>query len=453
LTKNNLCPQSLLDYLQTLPETDLYWIGYSGGVDSHVLLHLLISIRNEINSTVSVVHINHGISQNSDRWSEHCKQVCDHLDVTFQCIKIDTECPDGESLENWARQQRYAAFSGLIDQDDILLTAHNRDDQAETVLLQLLRGSGPRGLSAMPGVKRINKGWLVRPLLNYSRKEILDYASNHNLKWIHDETNDDINYDRNYLRQVVIPDLIDRWPSFSQVVSRSARHQSEISQILEEIAAFDLEHVSGNDVKELDIRILKTLSETRIKNLIVYWLKRQNFPAPDSNHLKHILIDVVNSSLDSSPCVKWPGTEIRRYKNTMYALEPQPHHDPGQRLKWDMAKPIELTLGVLEANKQKGGGIMVELCKDNLVEVRFRTGGECIRLANRKHTHELKKLFQEHGVLPWYRDRIPLLYIENKLAAVAGLWIDKEFFADKGVESWQMIWTGKDKIFGKDQNL
>jgi tRNA(Ile)-lysidine synthase len=245
LANNNLCPQSLLDYLQTLPETKHYWVGYSGGVDSHVLLHLLTSIRNKIHSTVTAVHINHGISKNSDIWSEYCKQVCDHFDVTFKHIKINADCPDGDSLENWARQQRYAAFAELVRQNDILLTAHNRDDQAETVLLQLLRGSGPRGLSAMPVVKQISKGLLARPLLNYSRKEILDYANNVDLKWIDDETNDDIKYDRNYLRQIVIPVLEERWPSFSQVVSRSARHQSEILQILDEIAVVVLVKKTG----------------------------------------------------------------------------------------------------------------------------------------------------------------------------------------------------------------
>jgi tRNA(Ile)-lysidine synthase len=134
----------------------------------------------------------------------------------------------------------------------------------------------------------------------------------------------------------------------------------------------------------------------------------------------------------------------------MYALEPQPFHDPGQRLKWDMANSLKVTSGVLEAFKQKGGGISMELCKDGLMEVRFRTGGERISLANRKHTYELKKLFQEKGVLPWFRDRIPLLYIKNELAAVAGLWIDKNFLADDDMNSWGINWTGKDKIFSND---
>ncbi|MEE8320577.1 MAG: tRNA lysidine(34) synthetase TilS [Gammaproteobacteria bacterium] len=442
MSDKDLTHQCLFDLLQTLPITRRYWVGYSGGLDSHVLLHLLISIKDKIDPDISVVHIDHSLSHNSESWSEHCQQVCDRLDVKIHNIKIKATCPNGESIENWARQRRYAAISELIGKDDIFLTAHHREDQAETVLLQLMRGSGPRGLAGMPVIRQFDKGWLARPLLGFTRNQILDYAKRHHLRWIDDESNIDVSYDRNYLRQVALPVLEDRWPGLSRMVSRSAGHQSEIIGLLDEIAQSDLEHgiSKGNDA--LDICVLKSLTNARIKNLIHYWLKKQHFPAPDSGHLKHILSDVIYSSMDSSPCLRWSGTEVRRYKTMMYAMEPLPIHDPGQRLRWDMAKSLKLASGVLAAKKHKGDGIAMEICQDGLVEVGFRQGGECLRLSGRKHRHELKKLFQEYGVLPWYRDRIPLLFIRDKLAAVAGLWIDEEFIAGMDQVSWQINWTG-----------
>ena len=447
MADKNLTRHFLSDLIQTFPATGRYWIGYSGGIDSHVLLHLINTVKDEIHSGISAVHVDHGISRNSSIWSEHCRQVCNQLGVSFQNIKIDAACPDGESLENWARQQRYTAIANLFDQDDILLMAHNRDDQTETVFLQLLRGAGPRGLASMPVIRRFDKGWLARPLLGYSRQQILDYAESHQLKWIDDETNSDTNYDRNYIRQVVIPVMQRRWPGLSRVISRAARHQSEIIEFLEETAAVDLGNVRRKEINALDMGAMKSFSDTRIKNLITYWLKEQDFPPPGSDHLNHILSDVINSSPDATPCVKWTGTEMRRFKTLLFVQQPLPSHNPAQRFNWAMEKPVELALGTLEAKRQKGRGIAVDTCRDGIVEVRFRRGGERLRPADRKNTHELKKLFQEYGVLPWYRDRIPLLYIRDKLAAVAGLWIDKEFYAGVDQESWQIRWTGAGNIF------
>jgi len=326
------------------------------------------------------------------------------------------------------------------------LTAHHKDDQAETLLLQLFRGAGPKGLSAMPEIRRFGAGWLARPLLQFSRCQLEEYARVNNLNWIDDESNCDLSYDRNYLRHKIIPVINKRWVNLNDTLSRAASHQVEAVILQDELALIDIQSCSLENNNSLAVFKIIKLSQTRQKNVVRYWLRALQLPVPDAKILNHILMDVIQSKRDSVPCVSWPGAEIRRYRNTLFAIKPLPKHDSHQTIQWMLEKPCPIIHGSLIAESSKGNGISKEAIINNNIEIRYRLGGERIKPAGHKHARELKKLFQENGVVPWFRDRIPLLFINGQLAAVPGLWIEEKFNAGEKEACWQITWTGLDEV-------
>lgn len=439
-------PETLHSLLRSIPVIEDLWVAYSGGLDSHVLLKITNSIREEIGGRLKVVHVNHSLNRNSGEWASHCQNVCDQLGLELEVIVIDARPPKGESPESWARRLRYEAIQAKMTKDGILLTAHHRDDQIETLLLQLLRGAGPKGLSAMPLVCEFGRGLHLRPLLKYSREELREYAKAEKLCWIEDDSNQNTAIDRNYLRHNVIPLLTRRWPGLGPTLSRVITHQVEAAKLLDELAAIDLEKCHREIENTLEITHLKELSAPRQRNLIRYWLSMLKLPLPSARELQHVLDDVVSSREDAIPCVSWQDIEIRRYRNTLFAVSAIPQHDKDRVVSWQLRKPLEVVYGKLNARQGKGDGIRIKACPDHCLDVRYRRGGEVIKPAGRRHHQELKKLMQEEGIPPWYRDRIPLLYLKDKLVAVPGFWIDEEFSADANTDAWQISWTGKDQL-------
>jgi len=390
-------------------------------MDSHVLLHALSALRTELPVPVAAVHINHGLSANAPVWQQHCEKVCADLGIPLEAATVDARCPAGESPESWARRKRYAVLADRTGPGWVLLTAHHKEDQAETLLIQLFRGAGPAGLSAMPLIQSFSSGWHCRPLLDFPRSDLRQYALQQGLRWVEDESNQDQGIDRNYIRHQVLPVIKQHWPGVMETLSRVAQHQAEATKL--------------------------HLPVARRKNLIRYWMHMLQLPLPDTGHLQHILDNVIDSAIDATPCVSWPGTEVRRYRQYLYAAAPLPEHDADQVLSWNLEQPLAISQGSLKARMTRGDGIRAVCCRQNQVQVRYRSGGETIQPAGREHHHELKKLLQDHGVPPWLRDRIPLLYIEGKFAAVPGMWIDQEFIGRDDEPCWRISWDGIDGIF------
>jgi len=417
-------------------------------MDSHVLLHSMAALRTELQVNIRAIHVNHGLSRYAVDWSVHCLKVCDSLDVALQVLEIDAGCPKGESPESWARARRYAALEALTGPAEILLTAHHKDDQAETLLLQLFRGAGPAGLSAMPVSQGFGHGWHCRPLLDYTRQELQHYAGQNQLEWVEDESNQDAGFDRNYLRHQLMPVIADHWPGVRETLSRAARHQAEANTLLTELAGLDLADLSGmSDANRLTVTSLRQFSVARQKNLLRHWLHTLDLPIPDAGIMQHIISDVVDSKWDASPCVSWDGAEVRRYREYLYAARPLDDHDPETVISWDLEQEIAVAHGRLSARRGSGPGIKTEFCPNKCVQIRYRHGGETIQPAGRDQHHDLKKLLQETAVPPWLRDRIPLIYIDARLAAVPGKWIDTEFAGNETDECWQISWEGDDEIF------
>ena len=415
---------SLPDILHICPSTKRLWVAYSGGLDSHVLLHLLAQSDLQLRA----IHINHGLNPDADYWAEHCLKVCKQLGVVCHVVKVKVEVAARESLEAQARTARYQAIIDTIAPDDVVLTAQHADDQAETLLLQLLRGSGVAGLAAMPK----DKGWLIRPLLGYTRAELYDYAQAANLKWIEDSSNADIRFDRNFLRHEIMPRLQQRWASVSHIISRAASHQAEANELIQDLAAQDLQQCQGHKPDILSLDSLSKLSSARQRNVLRFWIKKLALPSPTTKQLQQIVSNLITAKADSQPLVSWQGAEIRRYRHNLFAMPPLPSST--QNIKWLFPTPSpRLPLGNLILTQGKG----LTLPSGTELEIRFRQGGEVIRL--NKHQRVVKKLLQAAGLPPWQRQFIPLIFLENIVIAIPGVGVADEFLADEN--GWNIEWN------------
>lgn len=428
LLKENLTP-----YL----DAKVLWVAYSGGCDSHVLLHSLVALRSEINCEIKAIHINHGLSPLANEWEEHCRKTCEEVSVPYVAISVNAKAKNS-SPEEAARHARYAEWKKLLNKNEVLLLAHHQDDQAETVLIQLLRGSGVKGLAAMPIIQDFSHGQLCRPILGFMREEIYSYAIEHGLNWIDDPSNFDTDYDRNFLRHEVIPLLETRWPALKRTLSRSATHQAEADQLLTELAFQDWHHIHVKN--KINISSLQELSDKRQRNVLRYWIADVcECSLPDTVHLQRILDEVLTAAEDAKPEVIWSGGEVRRYQGLLYAQDKITKVPDNFTLLWsDFTSPLELkyTNTQLTAKPSVGDGLSQAKLKNAEISLRFRQGGESCRPIGRGHTHQLKKLFQEWQVLPWERASIPLLYVDGELAQVVGYCICEPFAATEGEPSW-----------------
>ncbi len=407
-----------------------YLLAYSGGIDSHVLLHLLVELkkRNHINN-LSVVHINHQLYADSSQWVEHCVQQCQQYQLQCDVIDVVVDKNAASGLEAAARQARYSAFKTLVTDKTFLLTAQHADDQAETFLLQSLRGGGVSGLAAMPAIKPFAKGCLSRPLLLVSQQDIVDYAKRNNLSWLDDPSNNDTNFDRNYLRQQVVPVLKQRWPSLHKTFARVTQHQAENKKLITELAQLDLQQLDAAN-NTLSILHLSALSPHRQKNVLRYWLHNiNNLSMPDATHLMRILNEVLPAAEDTQPCVSWGNAIVRRYQNKLYADRVDVDMFPeAENLNWIAEKRYRFGTKLLITEQCTGQGLSVRQLQSKSVTIRFRQGGEtCCPQGRGPHQHKLKKLFQEWQVPPWQRNHIPLIYVDSVLAQVVGYCVCEPF--------------------------
>jgi tRNA(Ile)-lysidine synthase len=429
------CLQQQID----IHSQNTFWIAYSGGLDSHVLLHSLWRLR-QLHPLLSIkaAHIHHGLSHNADSWLEHCRCVCARLQIDFHPYRITSRPSPGESIEAWAREARYNALKDHLAQNDTLLTAHTQNDQAETLLLQLLRGAGPKGLAGMAVKQALGSGHHLRPLLSFTRHELQDYAIYHQLNWIEDESNLDLRFDRNFLRHQILPLLQQRWPAAIKNMARTANHCAEASSLLVELARIDLP--ASEQPANLDLAVLKTLTPARQRNVVRYWFHLLNCRAPNSAKMRCIQEEMINGRPDSQAQISWGKWILRRFKNTLrLTLANQVIDLP--IIPWDFSTPLLLpgNLGQLIATKNQKGGLSPHLDPQKIT-IRFRQGGERCQLTHQHHA-ALKKLFQQWQTPYWERSQTPLLYYNNDLAAVIGYCVCVPFAADKEEIGWSIDLT------------
>ena len=415
-------------------------VAYSGGVDSHVLLHLLTQLPQH--PPIEAVHINHQLQAESSQWAQHCQQQADLLGIPLHTVAVDIDCGPRESLEEKARQARYQVFESLLQANDILMLGHHLDDQVETLLLRLLRGSGSRGASAMSHTRSLGCGKLLRPLLAFPRKDIEHYAAEHRLQWVEDPSNQQANVDRNFLRLELLPTMAERWPEYRQTLSRAAALNEESANLNTELAELDF-HALGLSPTEpsLPLMSLKELSVARQKNLLRYWLELRDFPLPSAAQLQAILDDLIHARQDARPLVAWRGVQVRRFRDELYANKPLTPLDSGRVYSWDLSSPLALDDGGQLSIRQVSGSGLISRCLDmGEISVRYRQGGERCKPAGRSASQTLKKLFQEAGVETWMRDRVPLLFCGDELVAVGDYWVCEGFTVAAGEQGMALVW-------------
>lgn len=405
--------------LFSVVEQQNFLVAYSGGLDSHVLLHLMSGIPD---IAVRAVHIDHGLQDVSPWWSRHCRDICSDFGIPLERVSLNLDVPSGQSIEAFARNKRYEAFADLLETDEVLLTAHHQNDQAETLLIQLLRGAGGAGLAAMPMITGFSAGQHFRPFLNLSRKQLEAYADYYDLNFVEDTSNADMRFDRNFLRHQVLPQLIDRWPGSVGTLSRAAMLQGETQRLLDSYVSQDLESMLGFVEGTLSVELILQCQPERRRALIRHWVADSGFRYPSSKKLQHIISDVFHASVDATPLVHWEGAEIRRYRDDVYIMPPLTEHDIYQSFDWNLKQELPIvTLGLkLEAKYLESWSEVLSQSAQNLT-VSFRQGGELIKPAGSDKTLTLKHIFQQFSIPPWMRGRIPLLFLGEELIVVWGV--------------------------------
>jgi tRNA(Ile)-lysidine synthase len=416
------------EWISRLQQFERLLVGLSGGLDSTVLLHVLASNSN-LRSRLSVVHVNHGLSEQALDWQIHCEQWCSRLKLPFIAKSIDF-CRFA-NIEKEARTARYAAFSSLISAKSCLLLGHHLDDQAETLLLHLVRGAGVDGLAAMREFSVFAQGHLARPLLAYSRQKLHDYASQYGLQWVDDGSNYDTHYSRNYLRHHVMPLLAKRWPGVVENLSRTALHCQQGQVNLDELALDDCPDLRER-THSLRFTSLLALSESRAINVLRVWLRNNNIQMPTAALLKRLLTELVLGRSDSNPEVMWNEVCIRRYQDCLYSIKKGPVFSVDK--PWGhFPKPLVLQEGAVLCASVVQQGLFIP--EGAFIEIRYRRGGELFIFHGQ--TKSLRKLWQEWKVPLWVRSQTPLLYINTELAAVIGYAISDSFYVTQA-PAWEL---------------
>jgi len=407
-------------------------LGLSGGLDSVTLLSILLELAPALKFSLRAVHVNHGISPNAARWAEFCGGLCTRLGVPLQLESVDISPHRHLGLEGAARRSRHEAFA-RVDADFVVLAQHS-DDQAETLLLRLLRGAGLRGLAAMSALCSIPgmRARLLRPLLAVSRAEIETHARLRGLEWVEDESNADTIRRRNFLRRDVFPLLERQFPGARATVARAAAHLAEARELLDEMARADFERCAG--AEGVNVADLRGLGEARAKNLLRYWCETKNIEPLSAARTGELLRQLSESRPDARIGLAVPGWTFLRYRERLYLRHASETIARNLCEVWDGANVLPMLSlgGVLKFKPEEGRGLSLAKLRAGRVTVRLRQGGERLRLDARRPRRTLKNLFQERGVPPWRRDRLPLVYCGDELVSVPGIGDACEFRAAPG---------------------
>lgn len=421
----------ILDTLR-VPTDATWYLAYSGGLDSTVLLHCLARVAGDAGVALVALHADHGLSPQGPVWRSHCVRQCRDWGIACRDAALTLAYGDKRGPEGRARDARYRWFRDVTGGDGYLFTAHHRRDQAETVVERLARGSGPRGLRGMQPVSGLYGMTVVRPLLDFPREAVRAYADQHRLDWITDESNRDTTLTRNYIRREVLPVLARRWPDIEIALARTAAAAADAETILHQTAESDLGRLNESPDRgdrSLDIPSLQSLGPPRQRNVLRHWIHRERGVTPGYRSLERI-VQAINRYPGRSGGMTWPPIDLRIYRDRLYLLDPR--DPPNETVFWNLRS--RLLLGrttTLRARDVVGSGLKAEAVKAG-VSVSFRQGGEKCRLPGRPHHHTLKHILQEAGVPPWQRPHIPLIRINGDIAAIAGLVYCEPYAADRG---------------------
>lgn len=385
---------------------------------------------------IRAVHVCHNLHPHALQWAAHCRRFSAQLGLEFECLDVAVQ-PAGEGIEAAARHARYTAFAGALGSGEVLAVAQHADDQAETFLLQALRGAGVAGLAAMPECAAFARGRLWRPWLALPRSVIQDYARAHALESVADPSNHDTGLDRGYLREALWPILERRWPAAGRTLSRAARWCAEASALVDEVAAEDAGHLIDAE-QHLEVAGLRRLSGVRQAGVLRHWLRVGGHDVPDHRHVAEIQ-RLLSAREHAGPVVAWGNTQVRLFDRRLYAMRPLPQPPAGWQAHWRLRDPLPLPDGCGRLRAVFAGEPSAE------VSVAFRQGGERYVDARRGGTRKLKALLHERRIAPWWRSRLPLIFFNGRLVAVADYWLDPALAAELGLTSLRIVWRHADR--------
>ena len=434
-----------------LPRHTALCVAFSGGRDSTVLLHALAGLRRDRDFEVRAVHVNHGLQSAAPEWEGHCAAVADRLGVPFSAHRVTVRGERGRGLEAAAREARYDALRTQLHPREWLLTAHHAGDQLETVVLHLLRGSGVSGLAGIPRDTAFGPGRLVRPLLDVPVEAVDAFASAallpQGIHWLIDPMNADPAFDRSFLRGRVLPVLQQRFPAAARAAGRSATLAAEAAALLDELGREDGRAIVG--VGRLSLPLIRMLSPARQCNLIRWLARQRGWASPPERRLRAGLAQLLEAAPGRQPVLAWAGHEIRRFRDQLHLLDRGVVglDLPESGMDWSDLRPIHLGgfRGELSVDPVSGVGLATRAVAAGL-QVGFRSGGERVRAGTDRHHRTLKYLFQSHGILPWMRGHVPLVFAKTELVAVADLWIADWATAQPSEAGLRIVWSGHPPI-------
>jgi tRNA(Ile)-lysidine synthase len=426
-------------------------VAYSGGLDSSVLLHIARDYAAAHGMVLFAFHVHHGISPNADDWLAHCRRECERLGVTFDARRVQLSGTADTGVEEAARLSRYSALGDLCRAHGmpLLLTAHHQDDQAETVLLQLLRGSGVAGLAGMeaantaPGLLGDAELLMARPLLAVSRAELEEYASTKSIAYIEDESNTDTRYARNALRHRVMPSLAEYFPGYQQRIARMAQHAQSAQRLLIELAAQDLSRCLEGEC--IDINRLRLLSTDRIDNLLRYWFASRGVRMPATAWLSEMRVQLLDARADAQLCVTHADCHIRRHRDRVF-LVPRRDDDGMSALpfafRWNGETQMRFAAfgGTLHF-EQAEQGVDADWLRGQALMIRHRSGGERLKPAPNRPTRSLKQHYQALDVPAWERERLPVVTAGGELLFAAAIGMNSHHFG-LGATCIRLRWEG-----------
>jgi tRNA(Ile)-lysidine synthase len=406
-------------------------VACSGGMDSIVLAHALAHLAREDGRALRLIHVDHGLHPDSTKWSARCVEFAASIDVPIVVERAEV-VPRDEGLEAAARSARYERFRNVMHDGEVIALAHHADDQAETILLKLLRGAGPEGLGGMRAMRPFGNGFLWRPLLDSPRAALVDYARTHDLSWIDDPSNADTRLRRNFLRHEILPRLAERWPDTSIALAHSAAWTRAAADHIDTEARTTLSRLRGSGTSTLHWREWLELSEALRDAVLRIWLRELGLPPPAFFHVAEIERQLRDAAPDRSPCVRWAGCEIRRYRDFIYAMAPLAA-DSEWETEWD-GRELRLPDGT--ALSLRGGATF-----DAPLRVRNRRGGERIKPVGHAHHRDVRLLLQESGVPPWTRIHLPLIFDGDELVGVADIALSDRGHALVTRTNSAIVWT------------
>ncbi|WP_062264736.1 tRNA lysidine(34) synthetase TilS [Endozoicomonas arenosclerae] len=422
-------------------------VAYSGGVDSTVLLHLLVSLKQQgLIKSLTALHIHHGLSVNADRWADHCKGLCSQWDVPLKVVRVSIE--DSSDIERQAREARYAVFEEYLPEGGYLLMGHHQDDQAETVLFRLLRGSGLDGVAGMSVSRKLGHGYLLRPLLNISRQAIEKYSKNNRLVYVEDDSNTDQRFRRNFIRHNLMPQIEAQWPGVATRLARFSEDVTEANDLLlkqterqaQVIIQAPPSRLWGSR-KIIDIEALEKLDDASARRVVRFWLANHGVNMPDRVRLQSVFGDLINASEGADPIVDIESFQLRRFSGKLVLVPKSAESEPADEVIWNWQEQSRLPLpcsgGVLSV--EPCGGVSLPAAGVKVLSRSQLPSGLKVAAKGRRGRKTIKRWLQDYQVPPWVREIIPFVFYEDELVALPGVFVTEKYGCE-AKQGYQLIW-------------